>query len=119
MGGSKIGDDGRDSNRSSVEVLIGLDMYWEVVSGRFVNNRMRAVALVFGNTMPGPVEINPANGTSESTASFYKNISCKSPPIIEETLHKFCPFESLRVMEKKTAKTNFVRDITLYMDVMR
>lgn len=72
---------------------------------------MRAVALVFGNTMPGPVEINPPNGTSESTASFYKNISCKSPPIIEETLHKFCPFESSRVMEKKTAKTNFVRDI--------
>ena len=57
----EFGEDGRDSNGSMIEVLMGLYMYWEVVPGRFIKIWRKSVALqtVFGNTMSGPVDINP------------------------------------------------------------
>ena len=91
MGCSEFGDDSRDSNSLKVEVLIGLDMYWEVVSGRFVKNRMGALGLetVFGNALSGPVNMNPVNLSSRSKTSFHVDISCKAPPISQEFCRRY------------------------------
>lgn len=55
--GLEFSDDSIDSDGSR----IGLDMYWEAVSSRFVKIRRGTVALetVFGYAMSGPVHINP------------------------------------------------------------
>lgn len=107
-------NDDKDADGSQVKVSVGLDAYWEVVSGRFVIIRRGIVALetVFGYVMSNLVDTNPENKPSGSKTSYYVDVSCKASPTIAGTLHKFWFLGFLGIMSKETTEGNFSGDLT-------
>ena len=113
--GLELADSATGSDTLEIDVLIGLDLYWDLVTGRVVRRRSEPIAIhtKVGWVLSGPADQQEVavNLTFTSTHAL-KVDAYPVEPTLEGRLKQFWDLESLGVMrDEKSVYDKFVQQI--------
>ena len=104
-------DEGSGADEEEVGLLIGLDQYWEIVSGRTIKLSNEAVAIetIFGYVLSGPLNIR--NHGKQCLNNFLIHSAEMKKDCVEDALHRFWSLESLGLKDKEINEEKIIQKI--------
>ena len=106
ISGLDLADSGEATSKLEIDVLIGSDQYWGLVTGRVGSGGPTAIETLFGWVLSGPVERVAPEETIVSFVSTHSTHTLRVDAVDEEEsletgLRRFWELESLRILKNE------------------
>ena len=121
LSGLKLADSGNDGEEFDLDILIGSDYYWQLVTGHVIhgNDGPTAMHTQLGWILSGPVKGAPPNSHSNVNIASTHVLRCSTQPIpspevtIEANLKRFWELESIGISpDERSVYEEFLSTLT-------